>query len=214
MSNRGHDQGWCSSGLRKHVGQRDKTIGHDRPGCRRARVQGIDDLVLLTRAPQRIIDLEAARGERMQMREHLQRCALPGVYLTGHRGRHGERGGDCTSEWRIIEARTHDVEGEIGTLEGRRITGAREGGGRDDLGCPRPDSAIPEQPVDLLSGRIAGLADARQSGECGEGIAQYDCTPWATSCCRTAGSWASSHFTSWALETNFRSGYFAEASRT
>lgn len=34
-------------------------------------MQGIDDLVLLTRAPQRIIDLEAARSERMQMREHL-----------------------------------------------------------------------------------------------------------------------------------------------
>lgn len=177
-------------------------------------MQGIDDLVLLTRAPQRVLDLEAARGERMQMREHLQWCALPGVYLPGHRGRHGERSGDCASKWRIIEARTHDVEGDVGTLEGRRITSTRESGGRDHLRCPRPDSAIPEQPVDLLPGRIAGLADARQTGESGEGIAQYDCTPWATSCCRTAGSCASSHFTSWALETNFRSGYFAEASRT
>ena len=135
-------------------------------------MQGIDDHVLLSRAPECVIRLESVRRERMQMREHLQRCALPGVHLTGHRGRHGERGGDRASQRRLIKSRAHDVEREIGALKGRRITGTGEGRGSDYLGCPRPDSAIPEQPVDLLPGRVAGLADARQTGESGEGIAQ------------------------------------------
>ena len=158
--------------LSEYIGETDETVGHLTPGKRRAHVQGIDDLVMLPGPTEGVGLLEAARGQGVQVSEHLERRALPGIHLTGHGGGHGQGGGHRAAERGVIESRAYDVKRDIGALECRRVAGTRESGGRGDLRRAGPHSAIPEQAIDLAPGRVAGLADAREPGEGGERIAQ------------------------------------------
>lgn len=159
-------------GLSEHIGEADETVGHFTPGKRRARVQGIDDLVVLAGPTEGIWLLEAVRGQGVQVCKHLERRALPGINLARHRGGHGQGGGHRTTERRVIEARAYDIEGDISPLECCRVTGTRESRVRSYLCCASAHAAIPEQAIDLAPGRVACLADAREPGEGGEGIAQ------------------------------------------
>ena len=135
-------------------------------------MQRIDDLVVLARPAQVVMAIESARGQPVQVREHLQRGLLPGVDLSGQGSGHGNGSGNCPTERRIVESGTHHVKRDVGSLEGGRIARSDERGRCDDLRGPGPDGAIPQQPVDLAPGGVAGVAYARQPGEGGERIAQ------------------------------------------
>lgn len=135
-------------------------------------MQGIHDLVLLPGPAERLVVLEAAGRDRVQMGEHLQGSPRPGVDLPGHGGGHGHGRRDGATERRVVETRAYDVDRDIGSLEGRGVTGTGERRRRRDLPGTGAYAAIPQEAIHLGTGRIAGLADARQSGECGEGIAQ------------------------------------------
>ena len=59
---------------------------------------GIDDLVVLPGPAEGFCLLEAARGQGMQVSEHLKRRTLPGIDLAGHRCGHRQRRGHRTTE--------------------------------------------------------------------------------------------------------------------
>lgn len=135
-------------------------------------MQGVDHIIMLPRPAEDLVIIEASRSDGVQVRQHLQRCPLPRVDLPGDGRRHRQRRGDGSPERRVIEARAYHVEGDIGALQGSRVARARDDRRDDDLGRPGPDAAVPEEAIDFAPGRGAGLADARQSGKGGEGIAQ------------------------------------------
>lgn len=135
-------------------------------------MQGIDDFVVPAWSAEIIGFLETARGEDVQVSEHLERRALPRIHLAGHRGGHGQGGGHRATERGVIEPRAHDFEGDIGTLERGRVTCTGQSGGRRNLRCTGTYAAIPQQAIDLAPGHIACLTDAREPSEGGEGIAQ------------------------------------------
>jgi hypothetical protein len=135
-------------------------------------MERIDHIVMLTRSAEHIIVVEAVRSERVQVGEHLKGRALPSVNLAGHRGGHGNAGGDGTAEGGVIEATSHGIKRDVGALESGRVASTGECGSRRDLRGTCTHTAIPQQPIDLASGSFASLADARQSSEGGEGIAQ------------------------------------------
>jgi hypothetical protein len=90
-------------------------------------VKRIHNVVLLAGAAECVIAVEAAGSERMQVSEHLERGALPGVSLTGHGRSHGHARGDRATEGGVVQTRAHDIEGDVRSLEGSRVTGSDEG---------------------------------------------------------------------------------------
>ena len=172
MGNCCDEDGRRPSGLGENVRQRHEAVG-DFPGeGRRPDVEGVDDV---TRGPwptKRILILETAGGDHVQVSEHLKGRTQPGVHLTGHRRRDREGGGIRPPHGRIVESRAHHVEGELSTLEGCGVTRADKRRGRGDLRRAGPNRAIPQQAIDLAPGRIARLTNTGQGRETGEGIAQ------------------------------------------
>jgi hypothetical protein len=90
-------------------------------------VKWIHHVVLLAGAAECVVVVEAAGSERMQVREHLERGALPGINLTGHGRGHSHARGDRATEGGVIQTRAHNVDGDVRTLEGSRVTGSDEG---------------------------------------------------------------------------------------
>jgi hypothetical protein len=90
-------------------------------------VKRIHNVVLLAGAAECVIAVEAAGSERMQVSEHLERGALPGVSLTGHGRSHGHARGDRATERGVIQTRAHDIERDVRSLKGSRVAGSDEG---------------------------------------------------------------------------------------
>lgn len=168
---RHHDRGRCG-GTREQVGERDEAVGDLAPGKRRTQVKGVDDIVLLAWAPECVVAVETAGSERMQVREHLERGTLPCICLGGHGRGHRRTRGNRATEGRTVQTRAHDIQRDVRTLESSRVTCSDEGRSRGYLAGAGTYAAIPEEPIDLKPSRVASLADARQTGECGERIAQ------------------------------------------
>ena len=78
----------------------------------------IHNVVLLAGAAECVVVVEAAGSECMQMREHLERCALPGISLTGHGRGHSHACGDRATEGGVIKTCAQDIEGDVRALEG------------------------------------------------------------------------------------------------
>ena len=108
----------------------------------------------------------------MQMGEDLQRGTQPGVDLTrdGGRDREGCRG--CTAHGRVVEPGAHDIERQVGSLQGSGVTSTDDRGGCGEFAGARPHPPVPQESVDLAAGCIARLVDAREGDETGEGVAQ------------------------------------------
>jgi len=135
-------------------------------------VKGVDHVVLLAWAAEFVVTVEASGSERMQVRDHLEWGALPSICLTGHSRGHRHTRCDSTTEGGVIETRAQDIQRDVRALESSRVPGSDEGRSRGYLAGARTHAAIPEEPIDLEPSRVASLADARQTGECGERIAQ------------------------------------------
>ena len=119
MRDRRDEQRRCFGRLSEHIGKADQTIGDFTPGKGRAHVQGIDDLIVLAGPAKGVGLLEATGGQGMQVCEHLEWRALPGIDLAGHGGGHSQGGGHGVPERGIIEPRAYNLEGDIGALERR-----------------------------------------------------------------------------------------------
>ena len=168
---RNQDRGG-SGRLSEYIGQTHQSIRDVRGERRSTDVQRIDDVAVSARPSEGVVSLESTGGDHVQGSQDLERCAQPGIHLPGHGGSHRDGCRDRTTHWRIIEPRTDGIEGEFSALERRRISGAPQGRRRDDLGGSTTRGPVPQEPVDLRTSCVAGLVDARQPGETGEGIAQ------------------------------------------
>ena len=172
MGDRRDEDGWSSGGLREHISQADESFG-DLGGMRGgADVQGINHVVRAPGPTEIVIAFESAGRDHMQARENLEGRSKPYVDLIGDRRRDGDGGRDGPTHWRVIESRAHDVKREFGSLERRAVTRTGESRGCGDLGGAGANSAVPQESVDLCARRAAGLVDAGEAGESGEGVAQ------------------------------------------
>jgi hypothetical protein len=81
-------------------------------------VKRIHHVVLLAGAAECVVVVEAAGSQCMQMREHLERGALPGIELTGYGRGHRHTRGDRATEGGVIKTCAQDIEGDVRALEG------------------------------------------------------------------------------------------------
>jgi hypothetical protein len=81
-------------------------------------VKRIHNVVLLAGATECVVAVETASGDRMQVREHLERGALPGIGLTGYGRGHRHTRGDRATEGGVIKTCAQDIEGDVRALEG------------------------------------------------------------------------------------------------
>ena len=161
MRDSGDEDRGSATGLGQHIGEADEARRDLRRGGNSADVQRIHSLRVGPRSPEGVVILEPASSNDVKMREHLQGGPKPRIHLTGHgsRHRHGRR--DGTAHGGVVESGAHDIEGGGCTIECGRIPGPDQGGRSGDLSRSGPDTAIPEEAVDLPPGCVAGVADAR-----------------------------------------------------
>lgn len=172
MRNCCHEDGRRSGGLGEHICQCHEAVGDLLGEGWCPDVEGVDHVTLGPWPAKRVLILKPVGGDHVQVGEHLQGCAQPGVHLTGHGRSDREGGGVRPSHGRIVESRAHHVEGEFSTLKGCGVARADERRGCGDLRGAGPNRAVPQQAIYLAPGSIARLTNTGQGRETGEGIAQ------------------------------------------